>query len=168
MSTLSQKIDFIINKASQLHVCGDARRVPTEDLVNMLNSMPPQLWRDASLQFIDCQSGLGVLGLLLLQRLHEGLRDAMPDDQERLNHILGSMLKLGDEREDMRLITKASFTRVVQAVGLKGGGVNVTSGAARLKEAETQAGQGHTVVGTSNPEKSGITLIVLAPPGWGV
>lgn len=158
MSTLSQKINAVINTASKLHMLDNRPEVPVENLIDMLNKMSPQLWKDASLQFIDLQSGRGILGLLLLQRLHNGLRHAMPDDQERLNHILGSMLKLGDVREDMCTVTKASFSRAIKAAGLESTGVNVACGTSQDVDPKSE------VVGIAGVYKNERRLVVLAPP----
>lgn len=54
----------------------------------MLDLLPKDLWRNKDAKFLDPVSKTGVFLREIAKRLNEGLKDQIPDQQERLNHIL--------------------------------------------------------------------------------
>lgn len=59
------------------------------DLANqVLDLLPEELWRDPNARFLDPACKSGVFLREITRRLEEGLRDQIPDRQERVNHIL--------------------------------------------------------------------------------
>jgi len=58
-------------------------------LVNdILDLLPKEIWNDKTITFLDPVSKSGVFLREITQRLMIGLKDAMPNSQERINHIL--------------------------------------------------------------------------------
>lgn len=66
-------------------------------LVNdMLNTLPAEVWSNPSLKWLDPCSGVGVFACVIVERLMEGLKDAIPNDEERYKHIVENMLYVGE------------------------------------------------------------------------
>ncbi|GAB4421672.1 MAG: Eco57I restriction-modification methylase domain-containing protein [Anaerolineales bacterium] len=58
------------------------------DIVNqMLDLLPPEIWRDKNATFLDPAAKTGVFLREIAKRLMDGLADEIPDRQERINHI---------------------------------------------------------------------------------
>ena len=58
----------------------------------VLDMLPEELWRDKNAKFLDPVSKSGVFLREIAKRLVEGLEDEIPDQQERINHILKNQL----------------------------------------------------------------------------
>ena len=58
----------------------------------ILNLLPPELWRDKSATFLDPVSKSGVFLREIAKRLDAGLYKVIPNKQERLNHIFKNQL----------------------------------------------------------------------------
>ena len=58
----------------------------------MLDTLPTHLWSDPNAKFLDPFTKSGVFLREITKRLMKGLATAIPDEQERLNHILGQQL----------------------------------------------------------------------------
>ncbi len=59
------------------------------DIANrMLDTLPKELWSDKNAKFLDPFSKSGVFLREIANRLLEGLKDKIPDLQERVNHIM--------------------------------------------------------------------------------
>lgn len=54
----------------------------------VLNRLPPTIWNDSSIRFLDPVSKSGVFLREIVKRLDEGLESSIPDRERRLNHIL--------------------------------------------------------------------------------
>jgi len=66
-------------------------------LVNeMLDKLPTDIWSDSTKTFIDPACGTGIFILCCLERLNEGLKEEMPNDVERLVHIMTKQLWAND------------------------------------------------------------------------
>ena len=61
---------------------------PPEVVNKMLDLLPPELWKNKNIKFLDpcCKTGVFLREITL--RLRDGLQDEIPDLQERINHIL--------------------------------------------------------------------------------
>jgi len=59
---------------------------------NMIDKLPPIVWRNPTLKFVDptCKSGIFLLEIVF--RLWVGLKKWEPDDKKRLTHILKNMV----------------------------------------------------------------------------
>ncbi|WP_262245433.1 Eco57I restriction-modification methylase domain-containing protein [Parapedobacter soli] len=63
------------------------------NLVNdILDMLPAELWSDPNAKFLDPVSKSGVFLREMAKRLTKGLESAIPDKQERINHIFGKQL----------------------------------------------------------------------------
>lgn len=59
------------------------------DLANkMLDLLPSDLWSNPDATFLDPSAKTGVFLREITKRLNEGLKNLIPDEQERINHIL--------------------------------------------------------------------------------
>lgn len=62
-------------------------------LVNtMLDLLPPEVWSNASLKWLDPAAGCGVFFSVVLERLMNGLATQIPNDEDRYVHIVENML----------------------------------------------------------------------------
>lgn len=62
-------------------------------LVNeILDLLPEDLWSDKSITFIDPFTKSGVFLREIAKRLMEGLKDVIPDQQQRINHIFKNQI----------------------------------------------------------------------------
>ncbi|RMH23914.1 MAG: restriction endonuclease, partial [Candidatus Hydrogenedentota bacterium] len=63
------------------------------NIVNqMLDLLPPEIWRDPTVTFLDPACKSGVFLREIAKRLLEGLKPTIPDLQERINHIFTKQL----------------------------------------------------------------------------
>lgn len=108
-----------------LHANSAETPTPVSLVNEMLNRLPPEIWQDTSKKFLDPACGRGIFGLCILQRLFSGLQSVIPDDQERLNHILREQIFLCDISVVMCLKADAAFKRVIKAAGLVNPGVHI-------------------------------------------
>lgn len=60
---------------------------PPEIANQMLDMLPQELFKDPNTKFLDPACKSGVFLREIVKRLNEGLKDLMPDTQERLDHI---------------------------------------------------------------------------------
>lgn len=58
----------------------------------MLNMLPATLWQDKNATFLDPFTKSGVFLREIAKRLNEGLKARIPDQQERVNHILSQQI----------------------------------------------------------------------------
>jgi site-specific DNA-methyltransferase (adenine-specific) len=65
---------------------------PPNVVNDILDQLPPELWSDKKITFLDPVSKSGVFLREIAKRLIEGLKDEIPDQQERLNHIFKKQL----------------------------------------------------------------------------
>ena len=58
----------------------------------MLNTLPPEIWKNPALQWLDPANGTGHFMMIIYSRLWRELREWEPDDLKRETHILTNML----------------------------------------------------------------------------
>ena len=58
----------------------------------MLDLLPEELWHDKNAKFLDPFTKSGVFLREIAKRLLEGLKDEIPDLQERIDHIMHNQL----------------------------------------------------------------------------
>ncbi|MDQ7011443.1 MAG: hypothetical protein Q9M29_06440, partial [Mariprofundaceae bacterium] len=58
----------------------------------VLDLLPEEIWSDKNARFLDPVSKSGVFLREIARRLNEGLKDEIPDQQERINHIFKKQL----------------------------------------------------------------------------
>ena len=68
-----------------------------EKLINeMLDQLPEKIWSDGEWKWFDPAIGTGQFMIIVYRRLMKGLPNDIPDDAERKNHIIKSMLFLSE------------------------------------------------------------------------
>ncbi len=78
-------------------------------LVNeMLDQLPEKLWRNENITFLDPVSKSGIFLREIAKRLNEGLKNKIPDQQERVNHVFTKQLYGIAITELTSLITRRS------------------------------------------------------------
>lgn len=82
----------LFNLVSKLHMTGTETLTPPELVEEMLDRLPPEVFTDPQKTFLDPACGTGTFYLCLLQRLDEGLKEVIPDREERLAHIMSKQL----------------------------------------------------------------------------
>ena len=65
---------------------------PPRVVNNVLDLLPENVWKDPSLRWLDPGAKTGVFPREITKRLMVGLAEAIPDEAERLQHILGEMV----------------------------------------------------------------------------
>ena len=65
---------------------------PPSVTVQVLDLLPPEVWSDPSLTFLDPACKTGVFLREAAKRLMTGLAETIPDEQERRRHVFGKML----------------------------------------------------------------------------
>jgi len=65
---------------------------PPEIVNDMLDMLPKELWQDKNAKFLDPASKSGVFLREIAKRLLEGLKDEIPDLQQRIDHIFQNQL----------------------------------------------------------------------------
>ena len=58
----------------------------------MLDTLPPKIWRNKNTTFLDPAAKTGVFLREIAKRLMEGLKDDIPDQQKRIDHIFTKQL----------------------------------------------------------------------------
>jgi len=65
---------------------------PPELINEMLDQLPTELWSDKTKTWFDPASGNGNFHIIVLKRLFDGLSSQIPDDKERVKHIVEKQL----------------------------------------------------------------------------
>jgi hypothetical protein len=82
-------------------------------LVNdMLNKLPLETWTDSSKKFLDPACSTGTFLLEIIRRLNKGLEQSIPNQDERLRHIVENMIYGAELQEVPFLMTKSAFSRL--------------------------------------------------------
>lgn len=86
---------------------------PYSYICDLLDQLPPWVWRDPSLRWLEPASGIGNFCLVIYMRLMNGLADAFPDQVVRHEHILRNMLFMVELNEDNVARTRDLFGPLV-------------------------------------------------------
>jgi site-specific DNA-methyltransferase (adenine-specific) len=65
---------------------------PPNMVARMLDLLPPEIWRDSNVRFLDPVCKSGVFLREIAARLDKGLESQIPDKQTRINHIFKNQL----------------------------------------------------------------------------
>ena len=65
---------------------------PPQIANDVLDMLPEDIWKDSTIRFLDPASKSGVFLREIAKRLIVGLKDEIPDQQERINHIFQKQL----------------------------------------------------------------------------
>lgn len=65
---------------------------PKKFIVEIVEQIPPNVWKNPQLKILDPASGCGNFGMVVYQKLMDSLRNVIPDSTKRSRHILENML----------------------------------------------------------------------------
>ena len=65
---------------------------PQKLIEEMMDKLPPRVWKDPNLKWLDPANGIGNFPMVVYTRLMEGLKETIPDKSRRSNHILTKMI----------------------------------------------------------------------------
>ena len=73
---------------------------PPELINEMLNQLPRDVWEDKDKTWFDPCAGKGNFPILILKRLFIHLQEHIPDEQERLKHIIEKQLYMAEYQRE--------------------------------------------------------------------
>jgi hypothetical protein len=73
---------------------------PYSYICDVLDQLPPRVWHDPSLRWLEPAAGIGNFCIVVYIRLMDGLVDAFPDPSVRHEHILRNMITMVEINED--------------------------------------------------------------------
>ena len=121
MKDISTLLNKIQNKVTEVSTYskeksdkhGEVFTPPT--LINeMLDQLPKEIWSDKTKTFFDPAAGNGNFHIQVLKRLFEGLESEIPDEEERLKHIIENQLYFAEYQKE-----SAEFADLVFSMGGK-------------------------------------------------
>ena len=87
----------------------------------MLDKLPPEIWSDPSKTFLDPACSTGTFLLEIVRKLNIGLASQMPDQTERLKHILTKQVWGLELSRVPLLMTNAAFEKLfINTTGIVG------------------------------------------------
>ena len=82
-------------------------------LVNdMLDKLPSETWSDPSKKFLDPACSTGTFLLEIVRRLNKGLAQKIPNQEDRLRHIVENMVYGAEVYQVPYLMTRRAFSRL--------------------------------------------------------
>lgn len=82
---------------------------PSHIVMRLLNDFPASVWTNKDLKWLCAFSKNGAFEVELFQKLMRGLREAIPDENERRDHIVRNMIWSFCPSEGALLMTKRWF-----------------------------------------------------------
>ena len=80
---------------------------PTELIMEMLSSLPKELWKDPSKTWFDPCSGKGNFPAVVITKLMKTLKKHFPNTDERYKHIIENMIYMAEyQRESAEFINE--------------------------------------------------------------
>ena len=96
---MEKQIEQVFNKIQELSTYSKEKAdnlgevfTPPELINDMLDQLPTELWSDKTKTWLDPASGNGNFHIIVLKRLFDGLSSQIPDDRERVKHIVEKQL----------------------------------------------------------------------------
>mgnify|MGYP003651438806 CR=1 FL=1 len=87
----------------------------------MLDKLPPEIWSDPSKTFLDPACSTGTFLLEIVRKLNTGLASQMPDQTERLKHILAKQIWGSGLSRVPFFVTIAAFEKLfIDTTGIVG------------------------------------------------
>ena len=78
---------------------------PTDLIIEMLSSLPKELWKDPTKKWLDPCSGYGNFPAVVITKLMSTLKKQIPDTEERYKHIIENMIYMCEyQRESAEFI----------------------------------------------------------------
>jgi hypothetical protein len=82
---------------------------PSELIIEMLEQLPPEVWSNPNLKWLDPANGTGNFPIYVYYGLMVGLEDEFPDDVQRSEHIIKNMLYMVELNPKNVAVTKKIF-----------------------------------------------------------
>ena len=73
---------------------------PTDLIIEMLSSLPKDLWKDSSKTFFDPCSGFGNFPAVVITKLMSTLKKQIPDTNDRYKHIIENMIYMAEFQKE--------------------------------------------------------------------
>lgn len=65
---------------------------PIDLIIEMLNTLPANVWSNIKLKWLDPACGLGIFGIIIYYKLMNGLKRKIPNETQRSKHIIENMI----------------------------------------------------------------------------
>ena len=88
----TEKYKQIIISSKQNKLIYGEINTPFSLINKMLDILPPEVFLNPELRWLDPCCGCGYFMIVVFQRLYNGLKRQIPDDEKRENHIIKNML----------------------------------------------------------------------------
>ena len=88
----TEKYKQIIISSKQNKLTYGEINTPFSLINKMLDILPPEVFQNPELKWLDPCCGCGYFMIVVFQRLYYGLKRQIPDDEKRENHIINDML----------------------------------------------------------------------------
>jgi len=85
---------------------------PIELIEDMLSQLPPSIWKNPDLKWLDPANGIGNFPIVAFYRLDEGLKSWKPDENERRKHIINNMLFMLEIESNNTRIARNLFQKL--------------------------------------------------------
>jgi len=82
---------------------------PTELIMEMLASLPDELWKDPTKTFFDPCSGFGNFPAVVITKLMDTLEQQIPDETERYKHILENQIYMAEYQKESAEFIEQTF-----------------------------------------------------------
>ena len=87
---------------------------PTPLIETMLDLLPIDVWCNKDLKWLDPCNGVGTFPAVVVTRLMEGLKDVIPNDCDRYQHIVTNMIYVCEIQAKNMFLYHCSFDRLYQ------------------------------------------------------
>ena len=65
---------------------------PISLVIEMLNTLPPSVWSNPNLKWLDSACGLGIFGIIIYYKLMNSLKRKISNESQRSKHIIENMI----------------------------------------------------------------------------
>lgn len=101
--TKTQHIKEVVKMLREYVVVGEVEKkkfgevmTPISLVEDMMDTLPKDVWSNPDLKWLDPCSGVGIFSCVVVDRLMEGLKDAIADEEQRYAHIMENMIHVGE------------------------------------------------------------------------
>ena len=101
--------DLSIYSRDKSHKHGEVF-TPPNVINNILDQFPNDIWSDKTKTWFDPSSGNGNFHIIVLQRLFKGLSKHIPNEKNRVKHIVEKQLYFSEYQEDLANNIKHLFS----------------------------------------------------------
>lgn len=83
---------------------------PTDLIIEMLSSLPKELWKDANKTWLDPAAGLGNFPAVVITKLMSTLKKQIPNTEERYKHIIENMIYMCEYQKESAIFINDLFS----------------------------------------------------------